>query len=391
MSRTRLRRRSWSRLVSRQRGGKQSHPRRAGDQPIRERRGDLFEAPSQHRTLNLSYTPAALHSTVHCCALCQRRRREPVLQWAPPCQFAAVFKTKKTLRFICTLEIGFTRFSFCLVLGFFSPSFFSLSLYIPALSRSFFAFLVFWFFGGVFFFFLFSLLALLAIDHVAGQQRRRHATTNTDKVSPSDAFLPLVCAGAVVLPRTHLSRLAFSRRMAQLPPEVEGVAVAILIYSFLCLFCNFLMLWLLWMTRQTFSRTSTPSTPCLCDGGLRAGTPPNWHSHEIDTNQQAWETDIGVICMFTAISIVVNITQQIHDNLYVAALPGAVSRRLLPANRRADSGSILCGRGSTTSKTISGIRGSAPATATWAWTLFCGPSVRDASPTPAARHLVEPC
>lgn len=160
-----------------------------------------------------------------------------------------------------------------------------------------------------------------------------------------------------------LELLSTTKRMAQLPPEAEGVAVAILIYSFLCFFCNLLMLWLLWTSRQTFSRTSCflfclfllslsvsdnhsfpwisiypifflgstcgvlPLSPPLFSrqsvrqitgttfpqGQDGAGTSGCNATHNANTVPKM--LDIGVICMFTAISIVVNIIQQIHDNM----------------------------------------------------------------------------
>ncbi|KAF3765336.1 hypothetical protein M406DRAFT_329250 [Cryphonectria parasitica EP155] len=67
--------------------------------------------------------------------------------------------------------------------------------------------------------------------------------------------------------------------MAQLPEGARGAAVAILVYSFLCLFCNILMLWLLWTSRQTFSH-------------------------------------IGLICIATLFCVCANIAQQINDHLY---------------------------------------------------------------------------
>lgn len=111
-----------------------------------------------------------------------------------------------------------------------------------------------------FFFFLLS-CCCIAID-VAGRQRLTTGGNKQTDKPLSDAFPPLIDAGAVVLPTKSIES-SFFPRMAQLPPEAEGVAVAILIYSFLCLFCNVLMIWLLWTSQQTFSRTLKFISTCF--------------------------------------------------------------------------------------------------------------------------------
>lgn len=41
--------------------------------------------------------------------------------------------------------------------------------------------------------------------------------------------------------------------VAQLPPEVAGVAVGVLIYSLVCLASGFLLLWLVWVHHERWS------------------------------------------------------------------------------------------------------------------------------------------
>lgn len=91
--------------------------------------------------------------------------------------------------------------------------------------------------------------------------------------------------------------------MGQLPDEAQGAAIGIMIYTIVCMLCNILMLWLLWTAGEILSRKWLVTAPKLHITG------------PISTDADKSSPDIGMICAFLFVAVLVNMIQQINDNL----------------------------------------------------------------------------
>jgi hypothetical protein len=80
---------------------------------------------------------------------------------------------------------------------------------------------------------------------------------------------------------------------AQVPPEVLGVAVGVLIYSLICLASGIFMLWMVWVHNER--KSCKPAAPLVCRSVASANN-----------------TDVAMLGFFVSLHTLASVIQQLH-------------------------------------------------------------------------------